>query len=268
MIHIKSKKELEAMETGGHILSEVLSEVMDSIKPGVTELDLDNLAEKLILEKGGEPGFKRVRGYHHSICLSTNDVVVHGIPGSYSFEEGDVVGVDCGVFYKGLHTDAAETIRVSAGQKAKSPSKTRLAKGGKKQKDDIDEFLEVGKRALDEGIKQAVAGNRVGHISKVIQDIVEKEAGYSIVRSLIGHGVGRELHEEPEVPGYLHGKIENTPMLSEGMTIAVEVIYNMGGKGVMLDDDGWTIRTEDGSMAGLFERSIAITQSQPLVLTS
>jgi methionyl aminopeptidase len=258
MIHIKSKKELEAMETGGHILSEVLSEVMDSIKPGVTELDLDNLAEKLILEKGGEPGFKRVRGYHHSICLSTNDVVVHGIPGSYSFEEGDVVGVDCGVFYKGLHTDMAETRRVSEIKDQRSKIKD----------DETERFLKVGKRALDEGIKQAVAGNRVGHISKVIQDIVEKEAGYSIVRSLIGHGVGRELHEEPEVPGYLHGKIENTPMLSEGMTIAVEVIYNMGGKGVMLDDDGWTIRTEDGSMAGLFERSIAITQSQPLVLTS
>jgi len=128
--------------------------------------------------------------------------------------------------------------------------------------------LEVGKHALEEGIKMAVLGNRVGHISKTIQDIVEKKAGYSVVRSLIGHGVGRELHEEPEVPGYLLGKIEKTPLLQVGMTIAVEVIYNMGKKDVVLDRDGWTIRTADGSIAGLFERSIAITKSGPLMLTS
>jgi methionyl aminopeptidase len=138
----------------------------------------------------------------------------------------------------------------------------------KKKKDEVDKFLEVGKFALEAGIAQAVVGNRVGHISKAIQDIVEKDAGYSIVRSLIGHGVGRELHEEPEIPGYLHGKLEKTPLLREGMTIAVEVIYNMGGHDVQLDTDGWTIRTEDGSLAGLFERTIAITSSGPLVLTS
>jgi methionyl aminopeptidase len=258
MIDIKQENEIEVMKTGGHILAEVLSVVMGAIKPGVTELELDRMAENLIREKGGEPGFKKVKGYHHAICMSTNDVVVHGIPGGYAFKEGDVVGVDCGVYYKGFHTDAAETIRVSAEQKEKS----------KKKKDEVDKFLEVGKFALEAGIAQAVVGNRVGHISKAIQDIVEKDAGYSIVRSLIGHGVGRELHEEPEIPGYLHGKLEKTPLLREGMTIAVEVIYNMGGHDVQLDTDGWTIRTEDGSLAGLFERTIAITSSGPLVLTS
>ena len=251
MIHIKSKQEIEFMKTGGHMLSQVLNEVMDSIKPGVTELELDQLAEKLIRKKGGEPGFKRVDGYHHTICMSTNDAVVHGIPGSYKFKAGDVVGVDCGVFYKGFHTDMAETRRVSKN----------------KDKDDVDMFLEVGKKALDAGIKQAVIGNRVGHISKAIQDIVEIKHGYSIVRSLIGHGVGKELHEEPEVPGYLNIKMEKSPFLKEGMTIAVEVIYNMGGRGVVLDNDGWTIRAEDGSMAGLFERSIVITKDGPVLLT-
>lgn len=256
MIDIKSKEEVGIMKTGGHILSEILAQVMDAIKPGLTEIELDQLAEKLILERGGEPGFKKVKGYHHTICMSTNDVVVHGIPGSYAFKEGDVVGVDCGVFYRGFHTDMAETRRVSTNNN----SQLTINK-------DVEKFLEVGKYALEEGIKQAIIGNRVGHISKTIQDIVEKQNGYSIVRSLIGHGVGRELHEEPEVPGYLASKIEKTPLLKEGMTIAIEVIYNMGSKEVVIDRDGWTIRTKDGSIAGLFERSIAITKSMPLILT-
>lgn len=258
MIHIKSKKEIEIMKHGGHILSEVLMQVMDEIKPGVTELEIDKLAERLIIERGGEAGFKKVKGYHHTICVSTNDAVVHGIPGSYKFKEGDVVGIDCGVFYKGFHTDMAETRRVS------EIKDKRL-----KIKDDgVDKFLEVGKRALDAGIRQAVMGNRVGHISKAIQDIIEKQNGYSVVRSLIGHGVGKQLHEEPEVPGYLIGKIEKTPLLEEGMTIAIETIYNMGSKDVILDHDGWTIRTKDGKIAGLFERSIAVTQNGPIMLTS
>ncbi|HUQ85620.1 MAG TPA: type I methionyl aminopeptidase [Candidatus Limnocylindrales bacterium] len=256
MIDIKTKKELEIMKTGGHMLAEVLNDVMNAIKPGVTELELDQLAEKLIRQKGGEPGFKKVRGYHHSICMSTNDVVVHGIPGGYVIKEGDVVGVDCGVYYKGFHTDMAETILVSS-QKSKVKSQKN-----------VEKFLEVGKQAHEVGVKVAVIGNRVGHISKAIQDIVERESGYSVVRSLIGHGVGRALHEDPEVPGYLVGRIEKTPLLQEGMTIAIEVIYNMGSKDVVLDHDGWTIRTKDGSLAGLIERSIAITKDGPIVLTS
>lgn len=242
------------MQHGGHILATVLGEVMDAIKPGVTELDLDRLAERRIREMGGEPGFMKVDGYHHTICMSTNDVVVHGIPTNYAFKSGDVVGVDCGVFYKGLHTDMSDSKRVSTENK-------------EQKRDEIDTFLEVGKIALERAIDQAVIGNHIGHISKTIQDIVEKEAGYSIVRSLIGHGVGKELHEEPEVPGYLHGKIEKTPKLREGMTIAVEVIYNMGTPEVILDRDHWTIRTADGKIAGLYERTIAITKNGPLMLT-
>lgn len=255
MIHIKTPEQLKIMQHGGHILSDVLMEVMDLIRPGITELELDKIAEELIRKRGGEPGFKRVEGYHHTICMSTNDAVVHGIPGSYKIQKGDVVGVDCGVYYKGFHTDMAETILVSS-QKLKVKSQKS-----------VERFLGVGKQALEAGIKQAVVGNRVGHISKAIQDIVEKQNGYSVVRSLIGHGVGKDLHEEPEVPGYLVGKIEKTPLLKEGMTIAIEVIYNMGSKQVMLDRDGWTIRSADGSLSGLFERTVAITKSGPLMIT-
>lgn len=250
MIHIKSAEEIKIMQHGGHILATVLGEVMDAIKPGVTELELDQLAERRIREMGGEPGFMKVEGYKHTTCMSTNDVVVHGIPTEYAFKPGDIVGVDCGVFYKGFHTDMSDS-RIVAGNDNPEHKK----------------FLEVGKVALDEAIAQAVIGNNIGHISKTIQDIVEKQNGYSIVRSLIGHGVGKELHEEPEVPGYLHGKIEKTPKLREGMTIAVEVIYNMGTPEVVLDKDHWTIRTADGKIAGLYERTIAITKDGPLMLT-
>lgn len=252
MIHYKSKEEVEIMRTGGKMLSEVVWEVMDAARLGVTEEELDQLADKLIKKKGGEPGFKRVHGYKHATCMSTNDVVVHGIPGKTPLKAGDVIGVDCGVFYKGFHTDMSESRRIV---------------GAKHKKDDIDTFLEVGKHALEEAIKQAVIGNRIGHISKKIQDIVEKQAGYSIVRSLIGHGVGKELHEAPEVPGYLADPIDKTPILKEGMTIAIEVIYNMGSHDVTLDTDGWTIRTADGAMAGLYERTVAITKDGPVILT-
>ena len=250
MIKFKTAQEVGIMQTGGKMLAETLWEVMKHLRPGVSEVEIDKLAEELILKKGGEPGFKKVEGYKHAICVSTNDVVVHGIPTNYKFKEGDVVGIDCGVFYRGFHTDMSETKIV-----------------GKSSNKSVKKFLEVGEKALNAGIKQAVLGNHVGHISKAIQDIVEGEGGYSVVRSLVGHGVGRDLHEEPEIPGYIHGKIEKSPLLREGMVIAVEVIYNMGGADLSLDDDGWTLRTRDGSLAGLFERTIAITKNGPLGLT-
>lgn len=252
MIHIKTKEELEIMRHGGKILSEVLWEVMKSIKPGVSELEIEELADRLIVEKGGEVAFKRVEGYKYATCISTNNVVVHGIPTDYKLKEGDIIGVDCGVFYKGFNTDMSHSIRV----------------GSKKNKDEVDKFLEVGERALNEAIEKAIVGNRIGHISKTIQDIVEGEGGYSIVRSLIGHGVGRDLHEDPEVPGFLNKKIEKTPELRVGMTIAIEVIYNMGEADVSFyGKDGWTIGTSDGSLSGLFERTIAITENGPEILT-
>lgn len=260
MIHIKTEEQIGIMRYGGKILGDVLFTVLKSVKPGVSELELDRLAEKLIRERGGEPGFMKVAGYHYTTCMSTNDVVVHGIPGEYKLKEGDIIGIDCGVYYKGFHTDMSESVRIVDG---KPKFYTGLEKGG----DEIDKFLSVGKRALIDAIKQASAGNRVGNISQTIQDIVERKAGYSIVRSLIGHGVGRDLHEEPEIPGVLMDNISNTPKLKKGMTIAVEVIYNMGKPDVRLDRDGWTIRTKDGKPAGLYERTVAVTDHAPEMLT-
>jgi methionyl aminopeptidase len=255
MIKIKTADELKIMQESGRILAQTLWEVVKNIQPGVSELELDALAEKLIREKGGEPGFQKVVGYKHTICASTNDVVVHGIPTEYRLKEGDIIGIDCGVFYKGFHTDMAETVRVQ------NPE-LRI------QNDEVDKFLRVGMEALEAGIKEATSGNHVGDISKAIQAIVEAQNGYSVVRSLVGHGVGRELHEEPEVPGYLVGEIAETPVLRDGMVIAIEVIYNMGGPElVFANKDGWTLKTEDGSLAGLFERTIAITKSGPQILT-
>jgi methionyl aminopeptidase len=251
MIKIKTPDEIKIMQIGGKMLADTMWEVCAAIMPGMTEIELDAMADKLIKEKGGEAGFKKVEGYHHATCISTNEVVVHGIPSPYVLKDGDIIGIDCGVFYKGFHTDMSETVRVGA-----------------KRQDEIDKFLKVGKKALEAGITEAKVGNRVGHISKAIQDIVEAENGYSVVKSLVGHGVGEELHEDPEIPGYLNGKIERTPYLKEGMVIAVEVIYNMGGPDLAFaNNDGWTLQSKDGSLAGLFERTLAITANGPLLIT-
>ncbi len=256
MINIKTSEEIEIMKVGGRILAEVLTELLKNVRPGVSELEIDKLAEKLISEKGGQPAFKRVKGYKHTICVSVNDVVVHGIPGNYQFKEGDTVGIDCGVYYRGFNTDMAHTIKISN-------LKSQISNGG----DEVDKFLKTGKRALEEAIKMARVGNRIGHISKTIQEIIEK-ADYSVVQNLVGHGVGRQLHEEPEVPGFVNRPILETPELEVGMTIAIEVIYNQGKPGVELDNDGWTIKSKDGSLSGLFERTVVITDDGPVVLTS
>ena len=248
---------IDKMMRGGAILGEVLGEVLGNVCVGVSELELDRLAEKLIIQKGGAPGFKKVPGYKHTICISTNDVVVHGIPTNRILKEGDVVGIDCGVYFEGYHTDMAETLRVS----------TQNSKLKTQNSEKIDNFLRVGKRAMFAGIGEAIVGNRVGHISRAIQSIIEG-AGYSVVRTLVGHGVGKKLHEAPEIPGHLSTSIEQTPILKMGMTIAVEAIYNMGKHDVVYrEGDDWTILTADGSISGLFERTVLITEKGPKLLT-
>lgn len=253
-IHIKSPQEIESMAKGGQILSTAIWEVIHNTRPGVSELELDALAEKVIRTMGGEPGFKKVKGYHHTICASTNDTVVHGIPTNYRLQEGDVFGVDCGVFFKGFHTDMSETVLVE------SPKS--------KRNEEIEKFLATGKYALEEAIKQVKPGNRVGHISQVIQQIVEKDGRYGVTRELIGHGVGKKLHEDPPIPGYLSRRLEKTPLLTEGMVIAIEVIYNMGGREIAFaGNDAWTIKSRDGSVSGLFERTVAVVSNGYRILT-
>jgi methionyl aminopeptidase len=258
LIYMKkiNPKKIETMKRAGKILGEVLEEVVQSVRPGITELELDTLAEKLIRQKGGEPGFKKVPGYRHTVCMSVNDVVVHGIPTKRVLKEGDVVGIDCGVYLDGYHTDMAQTVKVKS-EKLKVKSSN----------DEIDKFLNVGEEAMWAGIMQAKAGNHVGNISKAMQQTVEG-GGYSVVRNLVGHGVGEELHMDPEIPGYLKGSIEQTPLLQEGETIAIEIIYNMGKKDVVYEgSDDWTIVTQDGSISGLFERSLVVTATGPELLT-
>ncbi|MDQ5901222.1 MAG: methionyl aminopeptidase [Patescibacteria group bacterium] len=252
MIDIKNVNEIDSMKIGGAMLGKALNDAIAAVKPGIKEIELDRIAEKSIREQGGEPGFMRVPGYKHTICAATNEVVVHGIPSERVLKKGDVICIDCGVFYQGFHTDMADTVIVGGPDEA--PPEVR-------------KFLSIGEKALWAGIDQARKGNRVGHISKVIQDIVEGE-GYYIIRSLVGHGVGRELHEAPEVPGFLSGKIEKTPELIPGMTIAVEVIYAMGTSEVAYaNNDGWSIKSADDSLTAVFERSIVITDGDPIVLT-
>lgn len=252
-IKLKTPEEIEIMRMGGKMLSEALWKVLEHAKPGVSELELDQLAEKTIRSLGGEPGFKKVRGYHHTICASTNDVIVHGIPTAYKLKVGDVFGIDCGVYYKGFHTDMSESIVVGGMKKA--PQK-------------VQTFLKTGKKALEEAIKQVKPGNHIGDISQVIQQIVEKEGGYGVTRELIGHGVGKGLHEDPPVPGYLARRIEKTPPLVPGMVIAVEIIYNMGSREIAFaGTDDWTIKTRDGNISGLFERTVAVTESGHEILT-
>ena len=227
---------------------------------GTREQDVVSFSRSLLLQFGGLRGvlaqqpasFKKVKGYHWTICACVNDVLVHGIPDDYVLQDGDVVGIDCGVYYKGFHTDSAWTKRVSV------VSQDKL--------DEVDTFLEVGKTALTKAIAQVKAGNYIYDISKAIQDTVEK-GGYQVVRTLVGHGVGRELHEEPEIPGLVNKERFATPQVASGMTLAVEVIYNMGsGEVVLSDRDGWTIRTKDGRISGLFEATVAVADHGSVVL--
>lgn len=246
MIDIKTPREIADMREGGRKLGNILLALLDFSKPGTILLDIEKKAQELIEKNDAQASFATVPGYKWATCLCVNEVVVHGIPTAHVLKDGDVLTIDIGLLYKGFHTDTAWTKIIN-------------------KKDDT--FLQTGKLALERGIKEAVIGNRIGNISKVVEETIVG-AGYSIVKSLVGHGVGRQLHEEPQVPNYQRGAIENTPELREGMTIAIEPIYAMGkGEIVYNNDDGWTLATRDRSRASVFEHSIAITVDGPLVLT-
>jgi methionyl aminopeptidase len=250
MIHIKKPHEVIVMQEGGAKLKRVVEQVAAAARPGVTPKELDRLADELIQQEGAEPSFKRVPGYTWATCMCINDIVVHGIPDTTPLQEGDIAGIDIGVYYKGFNTDSSWSVVI----------------GDNKKHDRERAFLQAGEQVLEDAIAQVQIGNRIGHISRVIQKGI-KQAGYSVVRELVGHGVGKKLHEDPEVPGLLRGSLSDTSEIVEGMALAVEVIYTMGKPDIYLDQDGWTIRTKDGTLSGLFEKTVIASNRGVLVLT-
>lgn len=244
------------MRESGRISAMALKKVLENIRVGMTGLELDAIAQKAIKDLGGQPSFKTVPGYKWASCITINEQVVHGVPTLRKIEEGDIVSVDLGAIFKGWHTDCAWTVLVRS--RKSSPS------GAHGNRNERERFLKVGEEALWDGISQAVDGKRMGDISSAIQTKAES-AGYHVVRALVGHGVGRSLHEEPEVPGY--GKRRTGLSLKEGMTLAIEVIYAKGTSEVILGSDGWTFLSADGSYTGLFEMTVVVGKKQAEVLT-
>jgi methionyl aminopeptidase len=254
VIPIKTENQIKMMKEGGKRLSWVMEKILKEVKTGVALFQLDKLAEDLIKKQGGKPSFKMVPKYHWATCININEGVVHGIPDTYQLKENDLMKIDIGMFYRGLHTDMARTILVQ--------TTNNREQGGEKKR-----FLRVGEKALRKAIRVAKAGNRVGHISQAIEEEVRK-AGFSPIEVFSGHGVGEKLHEEPQIPCLLVEKIERTPLLKKGVVLAVEVIYAQGKPEVVLGHDGWTVKTADGRLAGLFEDTIIIQTKKPLVLTA
>jgi methionyl aminopeptidase len=254
MVTIKSQKEIEKMKEACRITALVYEEIEKYIKPGITTMDLDNFAEKIIREHGGIPaqkgypsGEKGVPAFPGTLCISINDEIIHGIPSKRTIiKDGDVVSVDLVVYKNGFHGDAARTYIVGK----TSPEKQRL--------------VDITKQAFFEGIKYAVKGNRIGDISHAIGEFVEKN-GYNVVREFQGHGIGEEMHEDPGIPNY--GKAGRGIRLEPGMTLAIEPMVMVGKPNICVLDDGWTIVTEDGSLAAHYENTILITEKEPEVLT-
>ncbi len=266
MIDNKTPQEIAIMVEGGKKLGDILQMLLVMAQPGISLLEIDTRADDLIRQTGGTASFKTVRDYKWATCLCVNEVVVHGIPTAYILKDDDVLTIDIGLLYKGLHTDTAWTVEVKS-QKSPARIATQSVAGGKVKSEDKEDFLKIGEEALWKAIDQAITGNRVGHISKTIQKIIES-AGYSVVKTLVGHGVGKTLHEEPQVPGILKLPLEKTQELIEGMTIAIEVIYAMGDAEIVYDNnDGWTLASKDRSLTAVFEHTVAVTSSVPVVLT-
>jgi methionyl aminopeptidase len=242
----KSPQEIDKMAAAGAVLVDTLDALAAKIRPGVSTAELDKLAERLIRERGATPTFKGYRGFPGSICASPNAMIVHGIPGAYRLKGGDTISVDVGVTLDGWVADAARTFPVEE----VSPQ--------------VAELLTVTEASLHAGVAQCRLGNRMGDVSNAIQRVVE-DAGFSVVRSLVGHGVGREMHEDPQVPNY--GKPGKGPRLEEGMVLAIEPMTTVGRPGVRVGGDGWAIYSQDGSSAAHFEFTVAITADGPRILT-
>ena len=246
MIIRKSKRELEAMAESARIVSETLELMAQNVKPGVTTLELDEIAEDFDRSQGGIPTFKGYRGYPATLCTSPNEMIVHGIPGPYRLEDGDILSVDVGVTKDGFVGDAAYTFPVG------------------EITAEAERLLDACQEALRAGIDQCRAGNRLSDIGHAIQKVTE-DAGFSVVRSLVGHGVGRSMHEDPQIPNF--GEPGRGPTLAPGMTFAIEPMINAGSPEIVVLEDLWSIVTDDGSLSAHFEHTVAITEGDPLVLT-
>jgi methionyl aminopeptidase len=247
MIIRKSPAEIEQMAEAGQVVADVIALLSEHMQPGVTTAELDAIADEHIRSRGGVPTFKGYRGYPASICVSPNSMVVHGIPGEYVLRGGDVVSVDVGVTLGGFVADSAWTFPVGE----VSP--------------EAEQLLQACRAALDAGIEQARAGNRVGDISAAVQRSAES-AGYAVIRSLVGHGVGRSMHEEPQIPNY--GEPGRGPRLEPGMTLAIEPMISAGSAEIYVHDDHWSISTSDDSLAAHFEHTVAVTEDGPRILTA
>lgn len=246
MITLKSREEIEKMRVAGQVVASALTEIAASIAPGTTTLDIDRMAEVILAERGAISSFKGYRGYPNVVCVAVNEEVVHGIPSSRRLDEGDIVGIDLGAIVDGYHGDSAISIPVG------------------KISPEAQKLLKITREALFAGIKMAVPGNRLTDISNAIQQYVEKRR-FSVVRDLVGHGIGREMHEEPQVPNF--GKPGKGAVLQDGMTLAIEPMVNAGGYKVEPLWDHWTIVTKDGSLSAHFEHTVAITKNGPEILT-
>jgi len=247
-IVIKSYDEIQLMHEANQIVAETLTMLQNTVDAGITTWELDKLAEELCLSRKAKPAFKGYRGFPGSLCVSVNEEVVHGIPSrKKKLKKGDIISIDFGVLFKGYYGDSAITLPVG-----------KIADG-------VQKLLITTERCLDKGIEQAVVGNRIGDVSKAIQDHVEGN-GFSVVRQFVGHGIGTELHEAPEIPNFFQG--ERTVRLLAGMVLAIEPMVNMGTHKVKVLRDGWTVITNDKKPSAHFEHSIAVTENGPLILSS
>jgi len=247
MLYLKTDEEVGLLKESNMLVSRTLAEIASIIKPGITTLYLDKMAETFILDNGATPAFKGYGGFPNTLCTSVNDEVVHGIPSGYVLKDGDIISVDCGVILNGWFGDSAYTFAVG------------------KITEDVKRLLDYTRASLEEGVKEAVAGNRVGDISYAVQTKAES-GGYSVVRELVGHGLGRKLHEPPEVANF--GKQGTGPKMEKGLVICIEPMINAGKKETLQMRDGWTIKTADGRPSAHFEYAVAVNKGRADLLTT
>ena len=248
MIHYKNDAQIEIMRHSALLVSKTLAEVAKILKPGLKTIDIDGFIATVIKDNGGTASFLNFHGYPFSSCISVNDVVVHGFPNKTELKEGDIVSIDIGVYKNGYHGDHAYTFMIG------------------KPSDEIVKLVKTTKESLYKGIEKAVAGNRIGDIAFAIQEHTEKKNSYGVVRELVGHGFGKSMHEDPQVPNY--GKRGSGPVMKEGLVLAIEPMINMGKKEVYTEDDGWTVRTKDGKPSVHFEHDVCVKKGKADILSN